>query len=67
MATQRYNAVVAQYLSAKIETWFAIFMKPVYGLDRGISAFELAPSRGAIHYHSLLSTSRDEISIDICN
>ena len=32
-----------------------LFMKPVYGVDGGQLVFEFAKSRGAIHFHSLLT------------
>ena len=42
-------------------------MNPVRGVDGGALSFECSPSKGAIHYHILLSKSKDKGSIDICD
>ena len=54
-AVQKYKTIVTHYLAAKMEIWIGLFMKPVYGVDGGQLVFEIAKSRGAIHFHSLLT------------
>ena len=54
-AVQKYKTIVTHYLAAKMEIWMGLFMKPVYGVDGGQLVFEFAKSRGAIHFHSLLT------------
>ena len=41
-----------------MEIWMALFMKPVYNVDGGLLTFQFAKSRGAIHFHSLLTQSK---------
>ena len=54
-AVQKYKTIVTHYLAAKMEIWMGLFMKPVYGVDGGQLVFEFTKSRGAIHFHSLLT------------
>ena len=54
---QQYKNVVTHYLQSKVEIWMGLFMKPVYNVDGGLLVNEFAKSRGAIHYHSLLTCS----------
>ena len=65
-AVQKYKTVVTHYLASKQEIWIALFMKPIYNVDGGLLTYEFAKSRGAIHYHSLLtqnsSPTKDKIS-----
>ena len=58
-AVQKYKHVVTHYLAAKMEIWMALFMKPVYNVDGGLLTFEFAKTRGAIHFHSLLTQSKN--------
>ena len=55
-AVQKYKNVVTHYLASKMEIWMALFMAPVYGVDGGNLTNEFSKSRGAIHFHSLLTT-----------
>ena len=55
-AVQKYKNVVTHYMASKMEIWMALFMAPVFGVDGGVLAFEFAKSRGAIHFHALLTT-----------
>ena len=59
-AVQKYKNVVTRYLASKMEIWFALFMKEFHGVDCGVLSFEYYPSRGAIHYHKVLYTAKDE-------
>ena len=56
-AVQKYKHVVTHYFAAKTEIWMALFMKEVYGVTGGNLAHEFAPSRGCIHFHSVLQAS----------
>ena len=53
-AVQKYKHVVTHYFAAKTEIWMALFMKEVYGVTGGNLSNEFAPSRGCIHFHSVL-------------
>ena len=69
-AVQKYKTVVTHYLAAKMEIWMGHFMKPVYEVDGGQLVFEFAKSRGAIHFHSLLTSKHkvfDDIATDLQN
>ena len=54
-AVQINKTIVTHYLASKMEIWMGLFMKPVYEVDGGQLVFEFAKSRGAIHFHSLLT------------
>ena len=39
-AVQKYKNLVTHYLGSKIDIWFALFMKPVHGVDGSVLSFE---------------------------
>ena len=53
-AVQTYKHGVTHHLSSKMELWTCIFIKPLFDIVSGSLTFELAKSRGAIHYHFIL-------------
>ena len=61
-AVQKYKNVVTHYLASKMEIWMALFMAPVYGVDGGVLSNEFSKSRGAIHFHALLTTILETFS-----
>ena len=56
-AVQKYKHVVTHYFAAKTEIWMALFMKEVYGVTGGNLSNKFAPSRGCIHFHSVLQAA----------
>ena len=59
IALQKYKNIVTHYHAAKVEIWMGLFMKPVHDVEDGVLSFEFSPSRGAIHFHSLLQTKKN--------
>ena len=62
-AVQRYKHVVTHYFASKTEIWMALYMKPVFGVVGGSLANEFAPSRGCIHFHSVLQAEHSSLKV----
>ena len=67
-AAQSYQHIVTHYLCAKMELWMGLFMHPTHGVTGGLLTNEFATGRGAIHFHSILYTTRQYLPVnDIAN
>ena len=55
-AVQKYKNVVTHYLASKMEIWINTFLGPLFEIEDISLTFEFAKSRGAIHYHCLISS-----------
>ena len=55
-AVSKYKQIVTHYFACKTETWFASVLGPVLGLVDALWRYEFAKTRGAIHFHSILTT-----------
>ena len=58
-SVQKYKNIVNHYMASKFELWNAFVLKPIFDVDGGLSSNEFAKSRGALHYHSINSTSSE--------
>ncbi|KAL7537702.1 hypothetical protein ACHAXR_008006, partial [Thalassiosira sp. AJA248-18] len=61
-AVQSYKQIVTHYFASKLEIWFALFMKPVMGVDQTTLSKEFAPTRGGIHTHSTNTSSHPAVA-----
>jgi hypothetical protein len=50
-AAHTYKNIVTHYFASKIEVWYALILKPLFGIDMGLLVHEFQTGRGAIHCH----------------
>ena len=52
-AVYKYKQFMMHCLSKKMEMWHALFLHPVFGMDKLLKIIEFHQSRGGIHFHIL--------------
>jgi hypothetical protein len=48
-AAHTYKNIVTHYFASKIEVWYALILKPLFGIDMALLVHEFQTGRGAIH------------------